>query len=263
MAFQYSIAQPRISVNFFDAITLLSLTTNLKLALDSGDAASYSSGQKWLDRSGGGYDFFLGVDGSTDTTDPTFNGVSGRNSDLEYWSFDGGDLFRYDSANETWMNAMHKDSALVSWAAWIYFKSGSGALPLFGTLGSSSIGVSLSIPTTQQNFIESNGVTAVSVADNTTVRTNGWEFIGGALNEAANTITFVTGGTSTTKACTYISPSAAAATYTMEIGATGNATAPLIGAGHRFGTLAIWQGTALTSANLVALYNITRQRFNL
>ena len=82
-------------------LTSNSLTTNLKLCLDAGDINSYSgSGQKWLDRSGLGHDFFLGVDGSANTDDPTFNGSPGNASSNEYFSVDGGDFFRYDSTGE-------------------------------------------------------------------------------------------------------------------------------------------------------------------
>ena len=60
-----------------DYIGELSLNSNLVLCLDAGDANSYTSGQKWLDRSGNGYDFFLGTTDSVQASDPTFNGTPG------------------------------------------------------------------------------------------------------------------------------------------------------------------------------------------
>jgi len=104
------------NVTLIDAITTAGLTSGLQLALDAGDTNSYSgSGQSWLDTSGNGYDFFRGITGGANSDDPTFNGTSGGISINEYWSFDGDDFFIYDSANETWMNNLHKNNAQWSW----------------------------------------------------------------------------------------------------------------------------------------------------
>jgi len=99
--------------NLEEIIRGLSLDTNLKLCLDAGEGDSYTSGQSWLDLAGSGYDFFLGQDGSSDSTDPTFNGVANTMTSSEYWSFDGGDYFTYDTTNETWMENLHKAGALL------------------------------------------------------------------------------------------------------------------------------------------------------
>src|SRR5688572_18803052 len=94
-------------LSLFQAITQAGLTSNLQLCVDSGDALSYpGSGQKFLDRSGNGYDFFLGVDGTVESTDPTFTGEVGTGK--AYWALDGTAFFTYDTTNETWMQNIHK-----------------------------------------------------------------------------------------------------------------------------------------------------------
>ena len=62
-----AIAGARPQRTMKETLTLLGLTTNLKLCLDAGDLASVASGSqtKWLYVSGGGYDFFRGTDGTS------------------------------------------------------------------------------------------------------------------------------------------------------------------------------------------------------
>ena len=114
---------PVIQPTLITAITTAGLTSGIQYALDAGDSNSYSgTGQSWLDTSGNEQDFFRGADGSASTDDPTFNGTAGGLSDTEYWSFDGGDFFRYDSAQETWMDNLHKNNARFAFMAWVFVK---------------------------------------------------------------------------------------------------------------------------------------------
>ncbi len=97
------------------AITTAGITSGLQYALDAGDSNSYSgTGQKWLDTSGNGQDFFRGDTGSSSTDDPTFNGVSGGQSSSEFWSFDGGDHFFYDDTLESYMSGAHLNNAVFT-----------------------------------------------------------------------------------------------------------------------------------------------------
>lgn len=100
LQFQIIVTSPAI----IDILTTLGLTTNLKLTLDAGDNSSYSgSGQKWLDVSSNGYDFFRGEDATT-SNDPVF----ATNGGIENFNLNGNEWFAYDSANETWMENLHK-----------------------------------------------------------------------------------------------------------------------------------------------------------
>src|SRR5690349_1915490 len=110
------------NTKFLTVIQQLGLTTGLKLCLDAGDSASVAVGSqaKWLDVAGNGYDFYRGSSAAGDAAEPTFNGTPGNLSASEYFSSDGGDNFTYDSANESWMDNLHKDGAKFTICCWIW-----------------------------------------------------------------------------------------------------------------------------------------------
>lgn len=265
MAFQFAPPFPhtKIKSTLMADLTTLALTTNLKLVLDASDSSSYAGGTKWLDRSGNGYDFFLGADGSATSTDPTFNGSSGGQSDAEYFSFDGGDYFKYDTTNETWMDNLHKNNALFTCVSWVYFSNLASIVGLFGT-GGNAIGNSPGI-----SFRASSGNLGIVVLPSTgidqfarpfVVPINQWVFVGCAVDEAANTIRVQLNGTSLSTACTYTNPSASSAAVTMEIGSRGNANQPL-SSGSRMAGFAMWEGRALTAAEMLSVYTKTASKF--
>ena len=65
-------AAPKFSL--MTSITDASLTTGLQFCLDAGVAASYTSGDKWLDLSGNGQDWQMGTSVGSDSEDPAFTG---------------------------------------------------------------------------------------------------------------------------------------------------------------------------------------------
>ncbi len=274
MPFQFGIATPPVyEGNLFTALQHLSLTTNLKVCLDAGVAASYTSGQKWLDLAGSGYDFFLGADGAATGTDPTFNGVVGAQTKSEYWSFDGGDYFTYDTTNEAWMQTLHKDNAIFSFVCWIYLGSVGPDIGIWGTAGTgaAATGVTVKMATNTISVNVYNAGAVVKTATSTPeAKAGGWYFLGAGLNETGNTAAFVTklpasplsGNESVeTTTFTYSSPAAGSATYTMGLASGGNAAA-LPPNNSRMASLAIWQGTALTTTQLLNIYNATVAKFN-
>lgn len=260
MAFQYGISMvPFIRQNMFDVLTTLGLTTNLKLVLDAGDTASYSSGQKWNDRSGGGYDFFRGTDGTSQASDPTFSGIGGAPD--SYWSFDAGDYFTYDTTNEAWMENLHKNSANISWAAWIYGRLNGSIFGTAGAAAGANIGVSLRVNASGfQSFRQSGGGSIGTDDATTAVPASGWSYVSGSFNEAGTTLRFNTNGTAETIVSSYTYTGAGSASFTMQVGARGNNDDP-IASGKRLAFLSMWEGTALSAANLAAIYTATRTQF--
>jgi hypothetical protein len=248
----------------------LGLTGGLKLALDAGAAASYGgSGQSWLDLSGNGTDFFLGADGSATATDPTFSGSSGRVSGGEYWSFDGGDYFTYDSANETWMEAIHKDGARFTFLMWVYKAATGVNQGLIGTSRNNvaDTGFVLSVITNErlQFIAEGNAGAAVLSIDSgsgLTVPAGQWALVGISLDEAtgANGAAFFVNGATSTWSSTYTSPSSGAATNTLKIAARGNAGFPLSNT-SRLAAVWAWEGRALSEGEMRAVFDATRGRF--
>lgn len=243
----------------YESLSALGMTGNLRLCLDAADFQSWpGSGQKWLDRSGGGYDFFRGTDATSQTSDPTFVGSYGGLSASEYWSFDGGDYFTYDSSNETWMNALHKDNAAFTVLCWLT-RSGTQDSGIFGTGGAAtgSIGTSvyvsngiltLAVGNASGSFAK--GVTATGVTD------NAWSFCAVSLNEATGSAFFNVNGTASTFAGAYTSPSVSDASFTMQVSACGNAAKPMKNTGKK-AMLAILD-TALSQAQVDAVFRRTR-----
>lgn len=244
------------------------LTSGLKLCLDAGDANSYSgSGQSWLDTSGNGYDFFLGATVGAEASDPTFNGTAGRRSSGEYWSFDGGDYFRYDSANETWMENLHKDNAIFTLFMWEWVPAGGGTYHrAFGTIGDAFTGIIFMVlddPTSSSQVeVLSSGTTVMLARKSGQITTGAWHCHAVSCDEAvgANGGVMFLDGAASTFTSTYTSPSSSPASNTAEIGARGNGSNPIPNT-SRLGMFAAWEGVALTQEQLNAIYMHTRGRF--
>lgn len=250
------------------AIERLGLTSGLKLCLDASDINSYSgSGQSWLDTSGNGYDFFRGTTSASQATDPTFNGVAGAQSSSEYWSFDGGDYFTYDSANETWMNNLHKNNATFTIAMWFRLASLPGSSQgLAGAYAATSpptdIGWEVNVGSASLfGFTAySGGAVARSVFTTGAVSAAQWLFGVISVDEAAGTGFVQVNSTQEAKTTTYTSPSASNANATMRIGDGGDGAAP-IASGGRIASTAVWEGISITTAQALTLFEATRAKF--
>lgn len=271
MAFQFAPPfPPVINVSMKSTLVNLGLSTNLQLVLDAGDGASVASGSqtKWLDVSGGGYDHFRGTDATSQASDPTYNGTVGGQSSSEFYSFDGGDYFTYDTTNEAWMESIHKDNAIFSFAAWVYPHLDGNSNLLLGTRGSSGTGFSTfivnSTPTAALRFdVQNAGVSVQAFSTTETTNTDAWNFVAMSFNETTGTaLVNINGTAGTYTGKTYSSPAAGAASQTLQIGAIGGGNTP-IRSGSRLANMAIWQGTALSAANLAAIFTATRTKFGI
>lgn len=252
--------------SFRQAARALGISTP-KLCLDAGDASSFTSGQSWLDQSGNGYDFFLGDTSSSEATDPTFNGTAGLKSPTEYFSYDGGDSFTYDSANETWMKNLHKDNALATFIAWIYVTDRTSVQGIIGNRGGNTGGntgadFSLNVTTGRLLWRQRNGSAVQTMGPSTVgVGVNAWHMAAVSVNEAAGAAAsvFAVDGTTETFDATYTSPTASDPTFTTQIGSLGNGVNRLL-SGTRMAGLLAWD-TNLSAAQIVAFFNTTRGRF--
>lgn len=242
-------------------ITDLSLTTNLKLCLDAGDSASYSSGQKWLDTSGGGYDFFRGADGGSSTDDPTFNGSAGGLSSAEFWSSDGGDFFTYDTTIEAWMDNLHQDGATFTVFAVGTPDADASSYMFASESGGTQTGFSFVIQLDGDlNFRIRNG--SSTEAEKTTdagdaLSVGNLHGVALSINENGGDVSFFWAdgapmqvGSSNTFDAVYTSPSAGSAAFTPTLmGANGGGPN-----GTQLACVAIWEGTVLTDANLDSIW---------
>jgi hypothetical protein len=259
-----------LTQNFYQKLVGLGLGTNLKLCLDAGAAASYpGSGQSWLDLAGSGYDFFLGAGSGASSDDPTFNGVAGALSANEYFSFDSDDLFRYDSANEAWMNNLHKDSCQWAFVALFYIGSLAATQGLLGNTAASnaSVGVDLTVQTSgvpQINVRNGSGSAAAATESPTSgfpLSAGAWQFLAMSVDEASATgnMNWNVNGNQDTDDVAFSSPSASDATFTLEIAARGSINAEL-SSGSRMACFAMWEGRHLTHSEIDSVFQAIRGR---
>jgi hypothetical protein len=260
-------AQPMPSnpVNLIDVIRLLGLTSGLQLCLDARDVSSYpGSGTKWLDRSGGSYDFFLGTDGATAA--PTFTGTAGMPS--AYFAFDGTEYFNYDTTNAAWMEALHQSGGVWSFAGMVLAQAGGVGQGLFTDTEGQTAGTGINVMIGSGEGLSircrNSGASAMTSASSapTVFNPNAWNFYAGIVNSPAGAGGGFgqLNGTAYTFDATYTSPSAGNASSTFSIGAV-DGLLPLVN-GSRKGFLAIWN-TALTASNLNQIYQAVRQPFGI
>lgn len=256
----------RRSASLRSIIDRLGLQSGLTLCLDAGDANSYVSGQTWLDTSAaGGTGFFLGVDGAADATDPTFAGTPGGLSSAERFSCDGGDSFRATSQT-AFLNSFHQSGAAGTLLVWI-FPTNAGQFSVFGSSqnNNANIGVFFTANTTSGAMaaIVHNG--SGSPAYNQTSSSRGvvasqWQMLTYIVNQPASAgYVICDNRVSAVAAAAYTTPSAAAATYAMEIGASGNGGSRVAN-GTLFGMVAGWS-RAVNTADIQALHEATRWRW--
>jgi hypothetical protein len=258
--------------NLADAIAGLGLGANLQLCLDAGDIASYDgASQTWNDRSGGGYNFFRGTTNGGEASDPAFNGAPGDPNGA-YFSFDGGDLLTYSTTNAAWMDALHKSGAAFSLFA-LYFVPSSGLATVLGTNAGSSSTVGLFYEAAEASanstLFVSRGVggsPALQVVADSIPNRNAWNGIGLSINNGAGSFFWQNGGynnvsSSNTFNSAYTSPSASAASNTLQLLSYGGSSGPAA-SGSRLMCMAIWS-RALSKAELDALWASQRQRVGL
>jgi hypothetical protein len=232
---------------------------------DFGSAQCYpGTGQKIFDLSGNGYDCFLGADGSSGTDDPTFVGTAGGLSSGEYFSFDGGDLFRYDGSNETAFNAIHKDNATFTLMVHVYMADPLAVGAFFGTAFQvTDVGFGFNYNGTNIGLTVHNGTGSLSLNKqfDTLPTAGAWNFIAVSIDEAggaSGSFAYINGAynqlsASNTFNAAYTSPSSSAATDVLEFGARGDGNQKLPN-GARLMMGAILSAAA-SKAQLDAIYS--------
>lgn len=263
-----------VPTTMVDVIKHLGLQDGLRLVVDAGDSNSTSgSSQVWSDTSGNSYAFNRGTTSGAQSSDPTFNGVAGRQSSAEYFSYDGGDFFRAAQSNPAWITNIHKNSAIFTLAQWVYLHNvGSTSVP-WGGMGDAGnadgfayngfqFGYSSSV-LRRLNLAISNEATVDWVYlknSSAACNNNAWNFCAVSMNEAAGTLQFQINGTSESYTSqSYSSPAAGNAEATMEIGAIGAGTGK-VASGSRSNSALGWS-RELSASELASLYNASKAKF--
>lgn len=248
-------------ITLMQAITDAGLTANLQLCLDAADSASYTSGTKWSDRSGNGFDFFLGSD-ATGTADPTFNGQAGSMDQFTHWSFDGTQYFTYDTTNETWMQNLHKNNAAFTFLFALYLNSSAS---IFGTDGAGATTGILATISAASDFtvsVKNAGAGVATMGSGTIPLVDSkWHIFAVSVDEAAGTGFLYSDGVSESVVTTYTAPAAGNASFTMQLAAIGNGSSPIV-AGNLLSCLAAWS-TPLSAAQVDSIFTRIRGRFGI
>ncbi|AZO62994.1 MAG: hypothetical protein E5Y51_17060 [Mesorhizobium sp.] len=249
-------------------VSQLGLLTGLKICLDAADGASLPAGSaSWLDTSGNGYDFFRGSTSGSSTDDPTINGTTNGRSSSEYFSFDGGDFFRYDTTNEAWMQNLHKDNAKFSYFGYNYFANVATASGIFGdnVNAPGNIGCRLTLTASGVlgfNVSKTGASFALDFNSTLSPSANAWHAIGLSVDEAATTGFMFLDGTVQTFTSTYTTPSASNASQTFEIAARGSGDGKWANGG-RMASFTMWEGAVLSQTDMANLFAITRGRYGI
>lgn len=242
----------------YNIISDAGLLTNLVLCLDAGDLASYDgSSQTWTDRAASNH-FFRGTTSGSEATDPTFNGVAGAKSASEYFSSDGGDLFKESSAL-TFADAWHKNNGAFTMLAlyWIG-ASKSASTALFnntGQVGTGAPGVGMLVTSSRTlrlfHAIDDTG-TAQNITTTATATLSSWNFLAAAFDEATTNADLVVNGTAENFTPTASTATAAKAS-SNRIGSTADAATNDFESGERIACFAAWS-TKLTAAQIATIY---------
>jgi hypothetical protein len=250
------------SDSFYKIQQRLGLTGNLQIVLDAGDRASYpGSGDTWTDLAPAATNF-----ARTGASSPTFNGTANNKTKNEYFSFDGADFWTKSTANAAWMDNVHKDNAVFSLAAMVHVPSFSN-MAICGTnggAGGTGFHVLISGAGAMVFGVLNAGVAVIAVDSGAALLTAGaWNFVSLALDESvgATGIDWNINGVTAQSTSTFTAPSAGAASQTMQIGARGNGSLPLINT-SRLGCIAMWSSKR-TASQLEQVRNAIRPRFGI
>jgi hypothetical protein len=164
------------------------------------------------------------------------------------------------------MQNLHKDNAKFTMCAWVYTPSLGTNIGYFGDRGSFTAG-NQGIAFAKRNDDKligavSVGTTNVMILGHTVLMTVGWSFVAWGVDEpvGANGAFLQLNGTAEQYSSTYTTPPSTNATFTMQIGARGNADA-ITPSGGRMAAMCVWEGTKLTTQNTIDIFNLTRARF--
>lgn len=259
---------PQVGSQFWlSAIQWTCGNNDLEMCFDAADVRSYpGSGQYWNDISGKGVNFTLGASSGAEASDPTFNGPAGELS--AYFQGDGGDYFRIDGGNTAFVNSLHKDNALFSFACWYWLSDNTSANgPMFGCSSGTTAQRGADFRWSTANDLVFNAQRGVSgspsrsQAHGGTIPQGAWSFVAMSIDESigANGLSITINDDLRTFSSTYTGPTASDATYPIELCASGNGNVSMA-SGSRMACAAFWS-RKLSDVELVRLYTRTRGRF--
>ncbi|WP_421849896.1 LamG-like jellyroll fold domain-containing protein [Oricola sp.] len=260
--------------NLYEVLQSLGLTTNLEMCVDFGVSDCYpGSGQTVSDLSGNGEDFWRGRYSTSESADPIFNGTAGDLSDGEYFEWDRTSspwqCLELKSGTPAWVDNLHKNNAAWTALAWVYpHSSASGSRCVMGVgLAGDSTHRGVMFRMDPSNFLRltvargTSGSWAKTETSTLAITENAWQLVAISLDEAAGasgSFFQINDDAEDTFNGSYSSPSSSGASHALQLGADDQEYA--MDNGDRMAAAAILS-TALTSANIDAIFNATKGRF--
>lgn len=244
-----------------EAITRLGLATNLKLCLDFGVSACYSSGQNITDLSGTSRNFIRGNTTGSASDDPTFAGTAGGRSASEYFTGDGFQFLK-DNSGQAALN-FHRDNAIFTVLV-VWWRGSASASDICGNAssGDSYRGwrISDDLGTLVFGYGNTGGsVNTLSDVSPGTVHST-WQIGFMAYNEGSANGHWRVNGNTTTISNGLSSPATSNTTTPFTaLGAPNSAASNL----SRLAAIAIWNGTALSAAETLAIFQAIGGRWGL
>lgn len=149
---------------FIELIKGAGLISSLKMCFDPGDRNSYYGGQNLRDVSDSRYTMTLGATGAVGSDDPVFNGALGKQSAKEYFSSAGAGGFQLASANDSFIDGLHKLGAAWTLVEIVNFTSSFGA-SLYTKAGNVIGGTGAGVATALTGSLPNGMLLSVSIAN--------------------------------------------------------------------------------------------------
>lgn len=195
----------------------------------------------------------------------------GKRSKNESFKMNGYSYLTYanTTVNPTWMNNLHKDNAKFSIVSFYFHVGGTGyPFRCADNLFNDSLpGFQFYVGSAQSGLICSNtvhGDAAVSTLNSPPININAWNYVGATVDEGVSSGSYLMhNGNYSTRTITYVSPSSA------DIPAVPSYLGPNgykiydDNPGSQFAIVCVWEGQALTQAQMTSFCNGLKARFNL
>ena len=181
-----------------------------------------------------------------------------------------GRVFKYEGANETAFENLHKDTAIWSCLFVFYPVATSDDMPLINTSegGAAEVGIRCMLRGDEKfeiNVYKGAGGTAFNLVSASALSTSAWHVLGWSIDEpsgASSAFIHLDGTGQTAVDATYTTPSSAAAGTVMNLGTREDGEKSLA-SGYRIAIACLWEGTALSSANFDSIWTEIKGRFDL
>lgn len=245
-----------------------SIVSSCVMDMDATVSGSYpGSGQYWYNYEPtpadgelqAAYDYTLGATSSPSTDDPTFTGTAGNSA--AYFAFDGGDYFRSNVTQTTFLKNIHKTTGGQQATIVMAMRLAASSYVYGGPSGTSDVGFALYYVNPGLIFYQFRGGGAFSPTNLGNMTAGTIYLVAITVDYGANAIKYAINSRTFTSVTAVSGASTTDATRGPSVGCTGLATSPLINNSRVYGYSmfnSIFTNTDLS--NVVDAYNTRHGR---